>query len=108
MIIYIGELAQRLGRKEKLSRWQTAAEMIREDIINQGWNVGKEAFTQHYGTNALDTSVRLLPLLGFLPVSDRRITSTIAHATLTGMDTPSPMTRYTQSILMSLPVEFRQ
>ncbi len=73
------KLAQRLGRNEKLGRWQTAAERIRKDIMNKGWNPEKEAFTQHYDTDTLDASALLLPLFGFLPVSDKRIESTIDH-----------------------------
>jgi GH15 family glucan-1,4-alpha-glucosidase len=73
------KLALKLGRKEKISRWQKDADQIREDIINKGWNPDKQAFTQHYSTNALDASALLLPLFGFLPVSDERIKSTIDH-----------------------------
>ncbi|MFC2069446.1 glycoside hydrolase family 15 protein [Chloroflexota bacterium] len=73
------KLAKSLGRKEKLSYWQKAAEQIRSDILSKGWNSEKGAFTQHYDTNALDASSLLLPLFGFLPVSDKRIESTINH-----------------------------
>ncbi len=72
-------LAQSLGRNEKVSYWRKAAEDIRNDILNKGWNPEKEAFTQHYDTNALDASALLIPLFGFLPVSDKRIESTIKH-----------------------------
>jgi len=34
-------------------------------------------FTQHYGTSALDASVLLLVLVGFLPPEDARIRSTV-------------------------------
>ena len=70
-------LAQSLGRTEKVSYWHKAAEEIRNDIINKGWNPEKEAFTQHYDTEALDASALLIPLFGFLPVSDKRVQSTI-------------------------------
>jgi GH15 family glucan-1,4-alpha-glucosidase len=70
-------LAQSLGRTEKVSYWHKAAEEIRNDIMNKGWNPEKEAFTQHYDTEALDASALLIPLFGFLPVSDNRVQSTI-------------------------------
>ncbi len=73
------KLAQSLGRTEKVSYWHQAAEHMRNDIMNKGWNPVKEAFTQHYDTNALDASSLLLPLFGFLPVSDKRVESTIKH-----------------------------
>jgi len=72
-------LAQSLGRTEKVSYWHKAAEEIRNDIMSKGWNPLKEAFTQHYDTDALDASALLIPLFGFLPVSDKRVESTINH-----------------------------
>jgi len=74
-------LAESLGRTEKVSYWQKAAEEIRNDILSKGWNPEKAAFTQHYDTDALDASALLIPLFGFLPVSDKRIESTINHVT---------------------------
>jgi len=71
------KLAQKLGRNEKLSHWQNTAEQIHKDILNKGWNPEKEAFTQHYDTDALDASALLFPLFDFLPVSDKRIKSTV-------------------------------
>ncbi|GAI14422.1 unnamed protein product, partial [marine sediment metagenome] len=73
------KLARSLGRTEKVSYWHKAAEEIRNDIVSKGWNPLKEAFTQHYDTDALDASALLIPLFGFLPVSDKRIESTINH-----------------------------
>jgi len=70
-------LARILGRTEKVSYWHKAAEEIRNDIMNKGWNPLKEAFTQHYDTEALDASALLIPLFGFLPTSDERVRSTI-------------------------------
>jgi len=70
-------LAQRLGQTEKVSYWHKAAEEIRNDVMNKGWNAEKEAFTQHYDTEALDASALLIPLFGFLPTSDERVRSTI-------------------------------
>jgi len=74
------KLAQGLERNEKVSYWRQAAEDIRSDILTKGWNPKKETFTQHYDTEALDASALLIPLFGFLPVSDKRIKSTINHA----------------------------
>jgi GH15 family glucan-1,4-alpha-glucosidase len=70
-------LAQSLGRTEKVSHWRKAAEELRNDIMNKGWNPEKKAFTQHYDTEALDASALLIPLFGFLPTSDERVRSTI-------------------------------
>ena len=72
-------LARSLGRNEKINYWHKVVGEIRNDILNKGWNSEKEAFTQHYDTKALDASSLLIPLFGFLPVSDERIKSTINH-----------------------------
>ncbi len=72
-------LAESLGRDGKVSYWRKVAEEIHSDVLNKGWNPKKESFTQHYDTEALDASALLLPLFDFLPISDKRIQSTINH-----------------------------
>jgi len=70
-------IAQQMGHKENLGRWLEEARNIRGDILDRGWNQQRRAFTQHYDTLALDASNLLMPLFGFLPISDERIVSTI-------------------------------
>ena len=41
------------------------------------WNEEKQAFTQSYGSDELDASVLLMPLVGFLPATDARFVSTV-------------------------------
>jgi GH15 family glucan-1,4-alpha-glucosidase len=45
--------------------------------LERGWNSEKGSFTQHYDTNNLDASSLLIPLFGFLPISDKRVVTTI-------------------------------
>jgi len=75
------KIAKKLGHKKNLARWQRTAQDIRDDILTKGWNSQRRAFTQHYDTPALDASNLLMPLFGFLPVADERITSTIERTT---------------------------
>lgn len=70
-------MAEKLGRKKKLLRWRKTAQDIHDDIVTRGWKPEKKAFTQHYDTLALDASNLLMPLFGFLPITDERIVSTI-------------------------------
>ena len=56
--------------------WQEAADEIREDILAHGVD-GRGVFTQHYATKALDASLLLLPMTGFLPTDDPRLRATI-------------------------------
>ncbi len=71
------KIAEKLGHRKNLKRWRKAAQEIREDILTKGWNPERQAFTQHYGTTALDASNLLMTFFDFLPISDERITSTI-------------------------------
>jgi GH15 family glucan-1,4-alpha-glucosidase len=73
------KIAQKLGYKANRKRWQKTARQIRNDILSRGWNPQEQAFTQHYDTHILDSSNLLMPLFGFLPVSDERMKSTIQH-----------------------------
>ncbi len=50
---------------------------IHDEVCNEGWNEGIGSFTQHYGGQTIDASLLLMPLVGFLPVDDRRVAATI-------------------------------
>ncbi len=71
------KIAEKLGHRKNLQRWRRVCNDIRNDILVRGWKSQRRAFTQHYDTLALDASNLLMPLFGFLPVSDERITATI-------------------------------
>jgi GH15 family glucan-1,4-alpha-glucosidase len=59
-------------------RWITARDEIYEDIMQQAWNKEKNAFVQRYGSDALDASLLLMPLVFFVSPTDQRMTQTIA------------------------------
>jgi alpha,alpha-trehalase len=69
----LAELREDLDRA---MRWRAAAEEIQADICEHALD-SRGVFTQHYGTDALDASVLLMPLLRFLPPDDERIQATI-------------------------------
>jgi len=71
------KIAEKLGYRKHLKRWRVMCDQIRDSILSRGWKPERQAFTQHYDTLALDASNLLIPLFGFLPVYDERITSTI-------------------------------
>ncbi|WP_036025285.1 glycoside hydrolase family 15 protein [Paraburkholderia dilworthii] len=52
-------------------------ETIRDEICREAWNAGLGTFTQYYGSDTLDASLLLMPLVGFLPADDPRMASTI-------------------------------
>ena len=61
---------------EAAADWQAAAEEIHADICARGVDE-RGVFTQYYGTTALDASLLLMPLFGFLPSNDPRIRATV-------------------------------
>jgi GH15 family glucan-1,4-alpha-glucosidase len=64
--------------QQRLPRWRALREEIRAELLARGFNTRMGAFTQSYGSDALDASVLLIPHMGFLPASDPRMVSTIA------------------------------
>jgi GH15 family glucan-1,4-alpha-glucosidase len=61
---------------ELADAWEKAAAEIHADICANALD-DRGVFTQYYGTDALDASVLLMPLVRFLPPDDERIKRTV-------------------------------
>jgi GH15 family glucan-1,4-alpha-glucosidase len=61
---------------ELAARWRAIADEIREDVLTNAVDE-RGVLTQHYGTDALDASMLLVPLLRFLPADDPRVRATV-------------------------------
>jgi GH15 family glucan-1,4-alpha-glucosidase len=59
------------------AHWKKVARQIHNDICKKGVDKERGCFVQAYGSQSLDASLLLLPLVGFLPVSDKRIKATV-------------------------------
>lgn len=71
-------LARATGRVgEESERWRRTADAIKLDILKRGWSQEKQAFVQHYDSDAMDASTLLLPIMGLLPFDDPRVVSTV-------------------------------
>jgi GH15 family glucan-1,4-alpha-glucosidase len=70
-------LANFRGLPADIVRWQTARDQIYEDIMAKGWNTDIGAFVQYYGSDVLDASNLLLPLVKFMGPNDPRMASTL-------------------------------
>ena len=70
--------AETFGLKAPLLHWRALREAIHCDVCNRGFDVEEGAFVESYGSKMCDASLLLLPAVGFLPASDRRIRGTIA------------------------------
>jgi GH15 family glucan-1,4-alpha-glucosidase len=60
-----------------LGRWKALRDTIHAEVLDKGYNATVGAFTQYYGSDALDASLLMVPLVGFLPPEDRRVVSTV-------------------------------
>jgi GH15 family glucan-1,4-alpha-glucosidase len=69
-------LAEMRGELEYAARWQSAADEIKNDIVEHALD-DRGVFTQHYETDALDASVLLMVLTRFLPADDERVVKTV-------------------------------
>ncbi|WP_018502385.1 glycoside hydrolase family 15 protein [Parafrankia discariae] len=69
-------LAQMRGDLRTAGRWDDIADEIHADVLANGVD-HRGVFTQYYGSTALDASVLLMPLLGFLPSTDDRVKATV-------------------------------
>jgi GH15 family glucan-1,4-alpha-glucosidase len=65
------------GKRGPLDRWREVREAIREDLVEHGYDEEVGAFTQSYDGDAMDATGLLIPLVGFLPATDDRVTGTI-------------------------------
>jgi GH15 family glucan-1,4-alpha-glucosidase len=59
------------------TRWLKARDEIYEEVMSKGWDVRRKAFVQSYGSDALDASTLLMPLVFFMAPSDPRMLSTL-------------------------------
>jgi GH15 family glucan-1,4-alpha-glucosidase len=70
-------LHEEFGRQGPVERWRALRDEIRAEVLDRGWNGEKQAFTQAYGSDELDASLLLLPIVGFLPATDERVVATV-------------------------------
>ena len=70
-------MAAHRGRPADLARWTKARDAVYQQIMDKGWNSKIGAFTQHYTTEVLDSSLLLMPLQGFIAPDDPMWLSTL-------------------------------
>ena len=60
-----------------VDRWRGLRDEIHAEVCREGYNADRGAFVQSYGSDKLDASLLMIPMVSFLPASDPRVTSTI-------------------------------
>jgi GH15 family glucan-1,4-alpha-glucosidase len=69
--------AERFELDAPLERWKHVRDQIHAEVCERGYDPERRTFTQYYGSKELDASVLNIPLVGFLPGTDERVTGTI-------------------------------
>jgi GH15 family glucan-1,4-alpha-glucosidase len=59
------------------ARWYRTRDKIYEEVMERGWNSGLQSFVQSYGSDTLDASTLILPLVFFISPTDPRMLGTI-------------------------------
>jgi GH15 family glucan-1,4-alpha-glucosidase len=59
------------------AHWLKVRDEIYEEVMLRGWDLRRQVFVQAYGSNALDASSLLMPLVFFMAPNDPRMLSTL-------------------------------
>jgi GH15 family glucan-1,4-alpha-glucosidase len=70
--------AARFALDGPLDRWKALRSRIHDEVCRRGFDPACNAFVQAYGGRALDASLLMIPLVGFLPARDGRVQGTLA------------------------------
>ena len=71
-------MATNRGRPADLARWTAARDELHTQVMTKGWNDTVGGFVQYEGGDVLDSSLLLMPLVGFIVPNDPRWQSTLA------------------------------
>jgi GH15 family glucan-1,4-alpha-glucosidase len=69
---------ERFRLEGPVRRWRALREKIHDTVCRRGYDARRNTFVQRFGARDLDASLLQIPLVGFLPATDRRIQGTIA------------------------------
>jgi GH15 family glucan-1,4-alpha-glucosidase len=70
-------IAALLNQKKYIQRWLGLRKEIRDDIFKNAWSEKRQAFTQAYDSEELDSSVLLMESYGFIAGSNPKYVSTV-------------------------------
>jgi GH15 family glucan-1,4-alpha-glucosidase len=70
-------LVEHFGLDAPLAGWKRIRGEIHRQVNEKGYDEQRKTFTQYYGSQELDAAVLLIPIVGFLPGTDERVTGTI-------------------------------
>ncbi len=91
-------LAQDLDREAPLDEWRHACAEIRAAIEERGYDAERGVFVQAFDSPAMDASLLLLPMFGFVAADDERMVRTVA-AIRRELETDGLLRRYRRDSL---------
>jgi GH15 family glucan-1,4-alpha-glucosidase len=65
------------GRDGPVGRWRKTRDAIHREVCTRGYDPRRNTFVQYYGAKDLDAALLNIPLVGFLPASDKRVRGTV-------------------------------
>ena len=68
---------ERFGGSGPVERWAAIRDRIHDEVCSRGVDPERNVFVQEFGGKALDASLLMLPLVGFLPPHDPRVIATM-------------------------------
>jgi GH15 family glucan-1,4-alpha-glucosidase len=71
-------LAEKRAFPADRAKWIRERDEIYEEVMARGWNEKRRAFTQFYGSDDLDASLLIMPLVFFLAPNDPRMLNTLS------------------------------
>jgi GH15 family glucan-1,4-alpha-glucosidase len=68
---------ERFDHTGPVERWRRLRAEVHAEVLRQGYDAERNTFVQSYGSDILDASLLMIPLVGFLPAADPRVEGTI-------------------------------
>lgn len=69
--------AEQFGLDGPVDEWKALRKRIRDNVCELGFSTKLGSFVQSFGSDLLDASLLMIPLVGFLPASDPRVRGTV-------------------------------
>jgi GH15 family glucan-1,4-alpha-glucosidase len=70
-------MCEEFGQVGPVDRWRDIRDEIHAEVLDKAWSERQHAFAQYYGSDDMDASILLMPIIGFLPPNDPRVMSTV-------------------------------
>ncbi len=68
---------EQFGLDGPVGHWRELRARIHQDVLAHGFDTARNTFLQYYGGTSLDASSLMIPMVGFLPATDPRVSGTI-------------------------------